>query len=93
MVTEIELLESPDLSPLDFYLWGWMKSKVYKRKVDTQDTLFAHILDAAACIKKREDQLRQTTYNLHTGVAKCIEVDSIILEHFLLTVTNLSFKH
>jgi hypothetical protein len=26
----------PDLTPLDFCLWGWMKSEIYKRKVDTQ---------------------------------------------------------
>ena len=35
MVTEIELFESPDLTPLGFCLWGWMKSEVNKRKVDT----------------------------------------------------------
>jgi hypothetical protein len=26
---------SPDLTPSDFCLWGWMKGKVYGRKVDT----------------------------------------------------------
>jgi hypothetical protein len=57
MVTEIKLFESPDLTPLDFCLWGWMKSEVYKRKVDKRDELSAHILDAAARTKKREDQL------------------------------------
>jgi hypothetical protein len=34
-----------------------MKSEVYKRNVDTSDELLARILDAAACEKKREDQL------------------------------------
>jgi hypothetical protein len=43
---------------LDFCLWGWIKSKVYKRKVDTRDELRTSFLDAAASIKKREDQLR-----------------------------------
>ena len=51
MVTEIELFESPDLIPLDFCLWGWMKSEVYKRKVDTRDESLARILDAAVRIK------------------------------------------
>jgi hypothetical protein len=46
-------------------LWGQMKSEVYKR-VDTQDELLARILDAAARIKKREDQLKQTTRDLRT---------------------------
>jgi len=51
MVTEIELFESPDLIPLDFCLWGWMKSEVYIRMEDTRDESLARILDAAARIK------------------------------------------
>ena len=34
-----------------------MKSAVYKTEVDTPDELLAGILDAAGCIKKREDKL------------------------------------
>jgi hypothetical protein len=41
-----------------------MKSEPYKRIVDTPDELLSDILDAAACIKKREDQLRRTTLDL-----------------------------
>jgi len=51
--------------------------------VDTPDKLLAHILDAAARTKEREDQLRRTTRDLHTRVAKCAEVDGGIFEHFL----------
>jgi hypothetical protein len=36
MVTEIELFEFTDITPSHFCLWGWMKSEVYKTKVDTQ---------------------------------------------------------
>ena len=57
MVTEIELFESPNLTTLNFPLWGWMKSEVYKIKLDTQDELLARMSDAAARIKRREDQL------------------------------------
>jgi len=31
MVTEIELFEFPDLTLLDFYLWGWMKMSLQKK--------------------------------------------------------------
>jgi hypothetical protein len=68
---------------LDFYLWGWMKREVYKRKVDTRDELLARILDVAACVKRREDQLRRTTRDLRTRVAKCTEVDGGIYERLL----------
>jgi hypothetical protein len=43
------------------------------------DELLASILDAAACIKKREDQLRRTARDLRTRVAKCAEVYGGIL--------------
>ena len=60
-----------------------MKREVFILNVDTPDGLLARILDSAACIKKREDQLRRTTRDLRTRVAKCTEVYSGISEHFL----------
>jgi hypothetical protein len=83
MVTEIELFESPDLAPLDFCLRRLMKGEVYKRNMDTRDEMVARILDAAARIKKREDQLRRTTRDLRTRFSKCTEVHGGILEHLL----------
>jgi hypothetical protein len=51
--------------------------------VDKQDELLARILDAAASINKREDQLRRTTLDLRTRVAKCTDVGGGILENLL----------
>jgi hypothetical protein len=67
-----ELFESSDLTPLDFCLRVWMRSEVYKRKLDTPDELLARILDAAACIKERKNKLRRTTCNLHTEVQNAL---------------------
>ena len=69
-------------------LWGWMKSEVCKR-----DELLAVILDAAARTNEREAQLRRTTRDLRTRVAKCTEVEGGILENVLRTVTDFSFEH
>ena len=60
-----------------------MKSEVYKRRVDTPEELLARTSDAAACIKKREDQLRRTTGDLRTRVGNRTEVASGISEHIL----------
>jgi hypothetical protein len=65
-----DLCGSPDLIALHFSLWSWKKSEVYKRKVDTRDELLARSLDAAAGIKKREDQLGRTTRDFRTRFAK-----------------------
>jgi hypothetical protein len=71
MVAETKLFESPDLTPLDFCLWVWMMSEIkIKTKVDIPDKLLARILDAAARIKEREDQLRRKPCDLRTRVAK-----------------------
>jgi hypothetical protein len=51
-----------------------MKSEVYKRKVDTRDELSARIFESAACIKKREHQLRRTTRDLRERIAGGIAV-------------------
>jgi hypothetical protein len=61
-----------------------------QKKGDTADELPARILDAAASIKRREDQLRRTTRDLRTRVAKCTEVDGGIYEHSLRPVVNMS---
>jgi hypothetical protein len=90
LVTETLLFESTDLTPLDFLLWAWLKGEVYKRKVDTREELIARILDAAAGVKKRQVQLRRTTRDIRTRVAKCIEAaDGGIFENSLRSVTNL----
>jgi hypothetical protein len=79
----MQLFESPDVTVLHFCLWVWMNSEVYEIKADTRDELLARVSDAAACVKRREDQLRRTTRDLHKQVAKCIEVDGGILENIL----------
>jgi hypothetical protein len=55
-------------------MWSWMKSKVCYIKVDMRDELHAHILNAGACIKQHEDQLRRTTCDLHPQAAKYTDV-------------------
>jgi len=57
----------------DFCLWGWMKSEVYKEKVNTKDELVARIMNSAALIKQeRQDGLRRTTHTITKRVEKCI---------------------
>jgi hypothetical protein len=74
MFTDVDLFESPELNPLHLCLWGWTKSIVYERNVEIKHELLVRILNAAARIKKHEDQLRRTAHSLRTPYAKCIEV-------------------
>jgi hypothetical protein len=83
MGEEIQLFEV-DLTPFDFCLWGWIKSEVYKEKVNTRDELVACIMNNAALItQKCQDDLRRATRTIFKRVEKCIEVDGGIFEHLL----------
>jgi hypothetical protein len=74
------------LTPLDFCLWGWMKSEVYKEKVNKIDELVARIINSAALIKQeRQDDCRRATRTIAKRVENCIEVDGEIFEHLLST--------
>ena len=37
---------SPDLTPMDFYVWGYLKEKVYAVRIDTMEQLRQRIQDA-----------------------------------------------
>jgi len=68
----------------NFCLWEWMKSEVYKEKVNSRDELVVRIVNSAALIKQeRQDDLRRATRTVAKRVEKCIEVDGGIFEHLL----------
>ena len=58
---------SPDLNPLDYHVWSYMKAMVYERRVNTSEELLQRILSTAF--------LRKVTSSLVTGVRKCIQAD------------------
>jgi len=65
----------------DFCLWRWMKSEVYKEKVNTRDELVARIMNSAALIQQeRQDNLRRATRTVAKRVEKYIEVVCGIFE-------------
>ena len=51
MGVKIELFEVGAFRS-DFFLWGWMKSEVYREKVNTRDELVARSMYSAALIKQ-----------------------------------------
>ena len=72
---KIQLFEVCLIS-LDFCLWGWMKSEVYKGKVNRRDELVARIMSSAALIKQeRQDDLRRVTRTVAKTDEKCTKVD------------------
>jgi predicted membrane protein len=93
MATEIQLYESvwsPDLPLLDFFLWGWMNSKVDKIKVDTRGDLFVRVLE----INSEEEHVI-FAHELQSALSLIVGFSNIYCElweigHF--SVTNSSVK-
>ena len=58
MSAEKQLFESPQLNPLDFCVWGWMKCGFHDRKVNTLVELLAPISDVASRKNESDYQLK-----------------------------------
>jgi hypothetical protein len=55
---------SPDLTPLDFFLCGYMQSQVYETPVETQHDLVARIQVAAGTIREMPGIFQRVQHNL-----------------------------
>lgn len=66
---------SPDLTPLDYFLWGCIKEVVYRTPIQTEEECRRRIVEAFADIAGRQnDILRATTNNF-------IKRAELVLEH------------
>ena len=63
---------SPDLTPLDYYLWGHMKTLVYETKVDSRAALRHRIFAVAEHIHNHPDNTVSATQSLLMRAKNCI---------------------
>jgi len=63
---------SPDLMPLDYYLWGHMKKLVYETKVDSRAALCDRIFGAAEHICNHPEIIASATQSLLMRAKNCI---------------------
>lgn len=73
---------SPDLNPLDFFVWGYIKNKVYSDPVTTKDNMIDRIRRAFQSITP-EMIKKATQSNLMKRIQKCLEVNGNVFEHIL----------
>jgi hypothetical protein len=70
---------SPDLTPLDFFLWGRVKNLVYATAPTTREDMRQRIVDACASIAVGE--IRNARISLTDRFRWCINVDGGHFEH------------
>lgn len=74
---------SPDLNPLDFFLWGHLKSLVYATPVETREELYERIMYHSNAIRENEGMLwRVQRSSVRRGQA-CIREGGAHIEHLL----------
>ncbi|KAK4310553.1 hypothetical protein Pmani_017877 [Petrolisthes manimaculis] len=66
---------SQDLTPLEFHLWGHIKSLLYDKKINSREELIHHIKETAQMIKKEPADLRNATLSVLDRARKCIAAD------------------
>ncbi|GBM84562.1 hypothetical protein AVEN_33839-1 [Araneus ventricosus] len=59
---------SPDLNPLDFFLWGYIKQRLYATPPSTLQELRNRITDAYASMS------RAMLYNVQQEVQSCVQM-------------------
>jgi len=79
---------SPDLTPLDYYLWGHMKTLVYETKVESRAALCDRIFAAAEHICNHPDNVASATQSLLMRAEKCIGTGG---GHFAITVKQVLY--
>jgi len=65
---------SPDLNPVDYHVWSYMKAMVCAHEVNTREELLQGIPSAARSMNNAT-VLRKVTSPLVTRVKKCIQAD------------------
>lgn len=72
---------SPDLAPNDFFLWGYLKSKVFRQPVASINELKERIVDACRQIPPQTFQAVRDEF--HNRLFYCQEVNGAQFEHLL----------
>ncbi len=71
--------QSPNLNPLDFYLWGALKDNVYETAPATRDELRGRIIEEAGNITS--DTCKKVFSNLIKCCHACKEADGGQFQH------------
>ena len=72
---------SPDLTPLDYFLWGYLKDRVYKTKPQNLDELRQRIIDECTLIPA--EHCRNSINSFYHRLGYCQETEGHQFEHLL----------
>lgn len=74
---------SPDLNPLDFCLWGWIKCLVYPTEINSEEELRQRIENAFEHVKQQVHANPGISLSLNRRIHTCIEMNGNHFEHLI----------
>lgn len=74
---------SPDLNPLDYYLWGHLKQYVYSVPIPDEQTLLHRIEEGCQQIRQNPGIFGRVRTSMRKRTQKCIETHGRHFEHLL----------
>jgi len=72
---------SPDLTPPDYLLWGYLKGRVYRNKPRTTDALKANIIEEIQAVTAYV--LARTFQTMARRVQSCLDANGGHFQHML----------
>ena len=72
---------SPDLTPPDYFLWGYLKGRVYQNKPRTTDALKANITEGIQVVTA--EVMARTFQNMARRVQSCLDANGGHFHHML----------
>jgi len=72
---------SPDLTPPDYFLWGYLKGRVYRNKPRTINALKANVAEEIQTVAA--DVLARTLQNMARPVQSCLDANGAHFQHML----------
>ena len=70
---------SPDITPMDFFVWGVIKDSVYSRKPRSVEDLRQFVIDAFANLD--HDLCTKVCHSVVSRCRKCIEAEGLQFEY------------
>lgn len=63
---------SPDMTPLDFHIWGTLKSLVYSVPIEDRDHLISRILESCEIMRTNNEAIKKATSAVLNRCRQCI---------------------
>lgn len=71
---------SPDLTPCDFFLWGYLKDRVFKTPPENLQVLRQRIIDQCNILRENRAMIRNSVRHMRERTQRCIEQNGAHVE-------------